>query len=72
MRSTRERQERFIKSFDNRTVRSAVEVMVSRYGLGWLTDAQIHDITADLASDAMAETKRNIRNRRINQTLGQA
>lgn len=67
MTSTRERKERFIRSFGDRAVRAAVETMIARYGLGWLTDEQIHDITADMASDALATTRNVIRNRRIYQ-----
>lgn len=65
MQATRERKERFIKSFGNRAVHAAVETMIDRYGLGWLTDEQVHDITVDMASDALATTRMTIRNRRI-------
>lgn len=67
MQATRERKERFIKSFGDRAVRAAVETIIQRYGLGWLTDEQVHDITVDMASDALASTRQVIRNRRIYQ-----
>ena len=65
MTSTRERKERFIKSFGKITTRDVVLGLFERYGLAMLSDEQIEEATSELVADAMATTKRTIRNRRI-------
>lgn len=65
MQSTRERKERFIKSFGDRAMRDVVSAMFHRYGLGMFSDEQIEEITTDMAADAMASNKNTIRNRKI-------
>lgn len=64
--ATRERKERFIKSFEGAAVRDAamlVDRRLSRHGLSWLTDEQLDEITADLVSDARFSQTLRIRNR---------
>lgn len=64
--TTRARQARFLASFDTwpgNTARDAVSGRIVRHGLEWLTDEQLADITADVAGDALDETRRRIRNR---------
>lgn len=65
MESTRERKVRFIKSFGDRAARDAVFTMLERYGLDILSDDHLAEATSELAADAMASTKRTIRNRRV-------
>jgi hypothetical protein len=65
MTSTRARKERFIRSFGDRAARDAVLSMFNRYGLDVLSDEMLDEATSELAADAMATTKRTIRNRRI-------
>lgn len=63
MQSTRERKTRFIKSFGDRAARDAVLSLFARYGLDMLSDDLLDEATSDLAADAMATTKRVVRNR---------
>jgi hypothetical protein len=66
--ATRERKERFIKSFDGvygQTIRDRAVACIVRNGWSWLTDEQIDDITADLVSDARFTQRLNIRNHKI-------
>lgn len=63
MQATRERKIRFIKSFGDRAARDAVLSLFARYGLDMLSDDLLDEATSDLAADAMATTKRVVRNR---------
>lgn len=65
MTSTRERKERFIKSFGDRAVRDAVLALFERHGFEILSDDHLAEAASELAVDAMSATKRSIRNRRI-------
>lgn len=65
MTSTRARKVRFIKSFGERAARDAVLSLFDRYGLEMLPDDLLEEATSELTADAMAATKRTIRNRRI-------
>lgn len=65
MTSTRERKERFIKSFGKIVTRDVVLGLFERYGLAMLSDEQIEEVTSELAAEAMATTKHTIHNRRI-------
>lgn len=67
MTSTRERKERFIKSFGQHSARDAVLSMFDRYGLDVLSDELLEEATGELVAVAMSATKRTIRNRRIYQ-----
>lgn len=63
--ATRARKEQFIASFGEAQVRAAILALFFRYGLAALTDEQIDEITSDMAADAIATTRRNVRNRNI-------
>lgn len=68
--ATRERKERFLRSFDAhksplRTAITAISERIYRDGLDWLSDEQLSEITADVAESARSATRRNIRNRKI-------
>ncbi|MFC3706326.1 hypothetical protein ACFOOL_16385 [Devosia honganensis] len=65
MESTRERKTRFIKSFGDRAARDAVLSLFARYGLDMLSDELLDEATSEMVADAMATTKRVVRNRRI-------
>jgi len=67
MSSTRERKERFIKSFGDRATRDVVTTLFARYGLAMLSDEQIEEVTQEMVGDAMSRNKHTIRNRRIYQ-----
>lgn len=65
--ATRERQERFIKSFDRTpgsTLDAGISRCLSRHGWSWLTDEQIADIAADMVSKERASQHLTLRNRR--------
>jgi len=66
--ATRERKERFIKSFDGvrgQTIRERVAACISREGWSWLTDEQINEITSDLVDDARFSQRLRVRNRNM-------
>lgn len=67
--TTRARQAKFLASFDTwpgTTAERAVGACLRRYGLAWLTDEQLAEITADVADDALATSRHRARNRRLN------
>lgn len=64
--ATRERQERFAKSFDG--VRgldwsASVDRFLRRVGLFWLTDEQMEEVTADMVSHARFSQRLRVLNR---------
>lgn len=68
--TTRERQERFLRSFDAhksplRTAITAISERIYRDGLDWLTDEQLTEITSDVVESAMSANRRMVRNRAI-------
>ena len=65
--ASRERKERFILSFGDSEARSFVEYCLRRYGLSWLTDEQINEVTEDMVDAAVAKTRHVVRNRRRRQ-----
>jgi hypothetical protein len=65
-RSTRERQERFIKSFDRHpgsTLDDALGKLLSRHGWAWLTDEQIEEIASEVVDSARFSQRLRVRNR---------
>lgn len=65
--STRERQERFIQTFDGvpgHTLQDGVAAFVGRHGAAWLTDDQIAEVTARLVDKARFSQRLRVRNRR--------
>lgn len=68
MTTTRERKERFLRSFDAnksplRTAITAISERIYRHGLDWLTDEQLTEITSDVVENAMSAHRRTMRNR---------
>lgn len=68
--ATRERQERFLRSFDSHrtpmaTAITAISERIYRDGLDWLSDEQMTAITSDVADQAMSANRRMVRNRAI-------
>lgn len=64
--TTRARKVKFLASFDSLpgdAAQRAVAACLRRHGLAWLTDAQLAEITVDVAADALAATRRRNRNR---------
>lgn len=66
MASTRERKERFIRSFGPNAACEAVLTLFGRYGLDMLSDELLEEITSSMVDDARATQKRNLSNRRAN------
>ncbi len=68
MATTRARKAKFLASFDSlpgSTVQAAVASCLRRYGINWLTDEQLAEITSDVAGDARFSHGFKIRNRRL-------
>lgn len=66
--ATRERQERFAKSFDDvlgLDWGSTIERLLSEEGLSWLTDEQMGQIASIIARRARSSQHRRLRNRAI-------
>lgn len=68
--ATRERQERFLRSFDAhksplRTAITAISERIYRDGLDWLTDEQLAGITSDVVENVISANRRMVRNRAI-------
>ena len=66
--ASRERKERFLRSFDAhksplKTAITAISERIYRDGLDWLSDEQLTEITSDVAEQAIATTRRVVRNR---------
>lgn len=65
--TTRARQAKFLASFDTwpgTTAERAVGACLRRYGLDWLTDEQLAEITSDVVNDARFSQRLRARNRR--------
>lgn len=68
--TTRERQERFIKSFDRypgSTLDDAIGDCLRRHGTAWLTDEQIEEITSRTVDSARFSQRLRVRNRRASE-----
>jgi signal transduction histidine kinase len=68
--TTRERKERFLRSFDAnksplRTAITAISERIYLHGLDWLTDEQLAEITSDVVVNAMSGNRRMVRDRAI-------
>jgi len=68
--ATRERQERFLRSFDAhksplKTAITAISERIYRDGLDWLTDEQLTEITSDVVENALSANRRMVRNRNV-------
>lgn len=66
--ATRERQERFIKSFDRypgSTLDDAIGDCLRRYGTAWLTDEQIEEIASRTVERARFSQRLRVRNRNL-------
>jgi hypothetical protein len=64
--TTRERQQRFIKSFDRNpgsTLDDGIGDCLRRYGLSWLTDEQVADIASLTVENARFSQRLRVRNR---------
>lgn len=64
--SSRERQERFIKSFDGvqgLDFDYALERILRRRGLSWLTDEQMVEVVSEMAGRARFSQQMRVRNR---------
>jgi hypothetical protein len=65
--ATRERKTRFIESFGQNALRTAVTEALCFYGDGFLTDEQIDILTTDQVSNAREAQHRMLRNRTARQ-----
>lgn len=64
--TTRERQERFIKTFDRfpgSTIDDGIGDCLRRFGLSWLTDDQIADIASITVEGARFSQRLRVQNR---------
>jgi hypothetical protein len=66
--ASRERKERFIKSFGDLPMTTAISEVTKhllRHGLSWLTDEQISDVTSSRLDSARISQRLRIRNRKV-------
>ena len=64
--TTRERQERFIASFDGvqgLDFDATLDRILRRRGLSWLTDEQMADVASEMAGRARSDQQMRVRNR---------
>lgn len=64
--ATRQRQERFARSFDGvqgLDWSAALDRLLSRHGLSWLTDEQMAEITSEMVGRARFSQRLRIQNR---------
>lgn len=64
--AARERQERFIKSYDGvqgLDFDAAIDRILRRRGLSWLTDEQIADVVTEMVDRARLSQRLRVRNR---------
>jgi hypothetical protein len=65
--ASRERKERFIKSFGDLPMTTAISEVTRhllRHGLSWLTDEQISDMTSSKVDSARFSQRLRLRNRK--------
>lgn len=68
--ASRERKERFLRSFDAyggqlKVTKDAISDFLREDGIDWLTDDQLEQITARVVSNARDSVRRTVRNRAI-------